>query len=594
MDRCKPTRLRFGPFEADLEALELFDSGEQVHLQSKPFQFLATLIQHPGEVVTREQMSHVLWPDIYVQVNQGLNAAARKVRIALSDQVDRPKYFETLGSQGYRFIHDIDVLSWSSGDTNSTDTPIRIAVLPFQTEGSEQFYGSGLAAELTGLLGRVHPRLKTVAPGSTFRFRKGADDLKTIAEKLSAQYLVSGSFQLHRNRLSISTKLLAVEEGRLVWEWSTERNADAIFNALSEIAEQIVRALPEGILPQGVIPPLCKSTQFSNYLGFLTAQNAWYDRSYTRAAEALASFQKVASRDPGFAPAHAGIANAHVLLAKHELVPPRPAYQAAIKASAAALDLSPELPEALVPMAWARLSLEHDWVSATRIYERVLQSNPSYAFGYIGYGTLLLARGRVDDAVAAMEQAHQLDPLSPFASTSLSSAYYYARRYDDAIRQARYALELDEKWCCAHALVGVSCLAQRRYSDALTHFELATECSNNDPVMEAQLAHAYAHFGKISSAEPILSRLENREGHGPQPAFHIALIRLVLGDVNGAVRWLERACQDRVERTLFIGIDPRLDILRGTKHFEEMCKQVREPDPRRVAQDPIASRGGAA
>jgi hypothetical protein len=112
--------------------------------------------------------------------------------------------------------------------------------------------------------------------------------------------------------------------------------------------------------------------------------------------------------------------------------------------------------------------------------------------------------------------------------------------------------------------------------------------------MEAHLAHALAQVGKISQAEPILDRLVNRNGQIPRPAYHIALIKLVLGDVNGAIRWLETACQERFQRTLFLGVDPRLDVLRGTKHFENLCKQIREPDPRRLNLDKIAARGGAA
>jgi DNA-binding winged helix-turn-helix (wHTH) protein/tetratricopeptide (TPR) repeat protein len=591
MDRSKPTRLRFGPFEADLEALELFDSGEQVHLQSKPFQFLATLLQHPGEVVTREQMSHVLWPNIYVQVNQGLNAAARKVRIALQDSVEQPKYFETLGSQGYRFMHEIEVLAWSTGGSSgSADRPVRIAVLPFE---AEELDGGGFAAELSGLLGRVHARLKVVAPSSTLPF-SGTRDIEAVAEQLKCQYLVLGDLRRHRNRLTISAKLINVAESRLAWESTTDRRTDEIFDVLNEIAEQVVRALPVGVLPAGARPPHSSKTDFNNYLRFLQAQRAWCDRSLTKIGEALAEYQKVAEKDPEFAPAHAGIARAQVLLARHELVAPRPAYQAAIRAATTALQLNPELPDALVPMAWAQLALEHDWVSAARIYERVLQTNPSYAFGYIGFGTLLLARGRVDEAVNAMEHAQQLDPFSPFTSTSLGIAYYYARRYDEAIRVARQTLELDEKWATAHALLGVSFLAQRRLPEAISYFKAANEYSNGVPSIEALLAHGYAEIGNVSSARPILSSLENRNGNLPKPAFHIALVRLVLGDVNGAVRWLDQACRDRSERTLFIGIDPRLDVLRGTKHFEEMCKQVREPERRKSSLDLVLPRGGAA
>jgi len=245
-------------------------------------------------------------------------------------------------------------------------------------------------------------------------------------------------------------------------------------------------------------------------------------------------------------------------------------------------------------MAWAKLAMDHDWAVATRLYERALQANPSYAFGYVGFGTLLMARGRVDEAVDAIQQADQLDPLSPFTSTSLSTALYYARRYDESIRYARRALELDPSSNTARALIGLSSLAQRRFSDALQHFESAAEDSHDDPVMEAHLAHAYARTGKVSSAEPILVRLENRSGNIPKPSFHIAVIKLALGDVNGAVRWLDQACRERFERTLFLGVDPRLDVLRGTKHFEEMCKQVREPDLRKNPLDRSSTRGGAA
>jgi DNA-binding winged helix-turn-helix (wHTH) protein/tetratricopeptide (TPR) repeat protein len=593
MDRSKPTRLRFGPFEADLESSELFDSGQLVHLQSKPFQFLAVLLQHPGEIVTREQMSHVLWPDIYVQINQGLNAAARKVRIALDDHVESPRYFETLGSHGYRFIHDIEVLAWKEDAETPTEPPLRLAVLPFRVEGSDPISGEGLAAEISTLLGRAHPRLKVIAASSTLTFGD-PEETDAAANRLGASLVMTGTVQRLRSKIHLTARLLDIPRERQIWEWSAERNNSEIFEALHEMTNQVVRAIPSGNLPENTAVPRTQSTEFSNYLGFLKAQQDWYERKNTRILSALSEFEKVSKRDPRFAPALAGIARTQILLAKHEVVVPRPAYQAALECGLAALELAPDLPEALTATAWARLSLEHDWVSATRLYERALQLNPSYAFGYVGYGTLLLSRGRVDEAVNAMQLAHQLDPLSPFTSTSLATAYYYARRFDEALRQARESLALDPDWNAAHALVGMCTLAQRRFKDALDHFEAATENSQHDPVMEAHLAHAYAQVGNINGAQPILARLENRNGSVPKPAFHIALIRLVLGDVNGAVRWLDQACRERFERTLFLGIDPRLDVLRGTKHFEEMCKQVREPDPRRRSQEQAHTRGGAA
>lgn len=593
MDRSKPTRLCFGPFEVDFDVSELYDSGQRVHLQSKPFQFLTTLLQHPGEIVTREQMSHVLWPNIYVQVNQGLNAAARKVRIALNDRVERPHYFETLGSQGYRFVHDIEVLAWSGETESAADVPLRMAVMSFQSDDPDQFSGEGVAAELAGLLGRIHPRLKVVSPSSNFRIQPPFD-MDVVASRMNVRLVLTGTVQRHRNRVSVSATLLDLAEHKPVWEWSSERNSGDLFDLLQEIVVQVLEVLPTSSVPSSAVVPSLPRTDLHNYLGFIQALHAWHQQTNAAVVEALGQFQKSAERDPDYGPAHAGVANAHIVLARHEVIAPRTAYQAALRSAATAMQLNPELPEAMVAMAWAKLAMDHDWVIATRLYERALQANSSYAFGYVGLGTLLMARGRVDEGVDAIQQADQLDPLSPFTSASLSTALYYARRYDEAIRQARLTLELDPTANTARAVIGLSSLAQRRYSEALQHFEAAAEDSHDDPVMEAHLAHAYARVGKISSAEPILVRLENRNGNLPKPSFHIAVIKLALGDVNGAVRWLEQACRERFERTLFLGVDPRLDVLRGTRHFEEMCKQVREPDLRHAALERIPPRGGAA
>jgi tetratricopeptide (TPR) repeat protein len=282
------------------------------------------------------------------------------------------------------------------------------------------------------------------------------------------------------------------------------------------------------------------------------------------------------------------------MLAAHDLVAPRPAYQAALAAAERALEFRPEMPEALVSKAWAMLALDHDWARATRIFERALHLNSSYAFGYAGYGHLLLSRGRVDEAVAAMEQGYLLDPLSSSMSANFAMACYYARRYDDTIRVARRTLEMDSTNCTAWALLGGVYLAQRRFSDALQQFETGLQYANGESaVMEAHLAHAYAEAGRAANAEPILHRLETRDGHTPKPAYQIALVRLGLGDVNGAVRWLQRACQERFPRTLFLSVDPRLDILRGTKHFDEMCKQVRDPDPRQMVRGRRRETGAA-
>lgn len=593
MDSAKPIRFRFGPFEVDVTAEEVFEHGEPVPLQSKPFQFLAMLLQHQGSLVTREHMSHVLWPDIYVQINQGLNAAARKVRIALQDDFVNPKYFETMGSFGYRFIHPVEVLAWSaSGDLNE-ERLVRMAILPFTAEGPDgEQLGNGFTGELISTLGGTHSRLKVIAPTSVQGYAGNDVAPRAVAEQLDVRFLLTGRIGYNKDRFSVEARLFDVTEENELWAGRSERGN--IAELLNEVASGTLASMQPDLLPSHAAVPMRAKMKTKTARGYFAAQQMWFRRTGSNLKEALAGYQRVCEHDPGFAPGHAGAANVWIMLAAHDLIAPRPAYQEALAAAERALELSPELPEALVAKAWAKLAVEHDWAASTRIFERALQLNSSYAFGYAGYGHLLLSRGRVDEALSAMEQGYLLDPLSSSMSANFAMACYYARRYDDTIRVARRTLEIDSANCMARVLLGGAFLAQRRFSEALQQFETGVQCANGEAaVMEAHLAHAYVEAGRQAHAEPILHRLETRDGHTPKPAYQIALVRLGLGDVNGAVRWLERACQERLPRTLFLAVDPKLDILRGTKHFDEMCKKVREPDSRQVARGRRRESGAA-
>ncbi len=593
MDSAKPIRFRFGPFEVDVTAEQVFEHGDPVPLQSKPFQFLAMLLQHQGSLVTREQMSHILWPDIYVQVNQGLNAAARKIRIALKDQFVDPKYFETMGSFGYRFIHPVEVLAWSNSAEVNNEHLVRMAVLPFAADGADaDKLGNGFAGELISVLGGTHSRLKVIAPTSVQGYLGTDVALCAIAEQLDVRYLLAGRIGYDKDRFLVEAHLSDVLGEKELWAGRSERGN--ISEALNEIASAVVGSMQPHLLPSYAVAPVCAKMRTKTAREYFAAQQMWFRRTGSNLKEALAAYQRVCERDPGFAPAQAGIANAWIMLAAHDLMAPRPAYQAALVAAERALVSSPEMPEALVAKAWAKLAVEHDWATSTRVFERALQLNSSYAFGYAGYGHLLLSRGRVDEAVVAMEHGYLLDPLSSSMGANFAMACYYARRYDDTIRIARRTLEMDSTNCTARAMLGGAYLAQRRYGDALQQFETGVEYANGESaVMEAHLAHAYVEAGRRAHAEPILHRLETRDEHTPKPAYQIALARLGLGDVNGAVRWLERACQERLPRTLFLAVDPRLDILRGTKHFDQMCKQVREPDARQVGRGRRRESGAA-
>lgn len=582
MDQSKPVRLRFGPFEADLATEELFAHAEKVPLQAKPFQFLATLLMKPGTLLSREQMSHSLWPDIYVQVNQGLNAAARKVRIALGDDPNSPKYIETQGSKGYRFIHPVEVVRWSSEGPDADWTTIRMAVIPLGDDGQGDFaIPHGIAAELTRYLGRIHRSLAIIGSDSSGSLQQNAVDVAAIRRELRLRYVLTIMVRQAENRIRLTATLLAGEGLERIWEETYERERKDVFAIQNEIATHLVPLLLPPSL-QAITVPVLHKVKFPAYEEYLRGRYQLDRRDPEGLRLAKESFQRSIELDRNFGMAYAGLADTFNLLASRGLMLPRAGYQQALQSAEMATRLDPNAAEALVPLAWAQLSLDHDWASATRNFERALHLIPQYAFAYHGYAYLLASRGRIEEAVAATAKARQIEPLSAPIHTLSAAMAYFAGSYDDALQLSRRALSMQEDFASSRSWMGLAYLAQRRYTEAIEQMEAALEISQGSPLILAEFAYACADAGRTNSARELLRKVESHNNHTPQPSYHIGLVHLALGEVNQALDWIEHAIQERVHWTLFMAIDPRLHILRGSKRFDKLCKAAREPDPHRI------------
>lgn len=583
MDRPRPTRLRFGPFEADLALRELQENGKTVHIQSKPFLFLATLLRHHGEIVTREAMSHSLWPDIYVQINQGLNAAARKVRMALKDDALKPRYIETLGSRGYRFIHPTEVIRWSSEVAEVPDVPVRIAVLPFKFDRSENMaLAGGLTCEMVARLGRIHPRLVVLAVPELRDFALGNGHLESLRQSLGIQYLLTGALSLQAGRVKLSVALISATDGEHVWEETYESPTQDLARLQDKLAARILQNFRS--LPASIVPAPSFSTDFPVYQDYLRGKYHQSRSTMADLRQAVVSFKAAIESDMRFMPAHSGLAETYNLIAVRGFIQAKAAYDRAFQSAKKSLELDPSSTDSMVALGWSTLALERDWAGATRLFERALQLNPNAILGYCNYGYLLLSRGRADDGVAAVEKARRIDPLSIGVNNDLLAVYYFTRRFDDAAKQARRTLEMNPSNPDACAYLGLTFLAQRRAAEGLEQLEAAVEFSQGDPVMTAQLAYCQAELGRFPIAEALLQKLEFQTGQTPQPAYHIALARLALGNVNEAFRWLEYAYQQCSHWVWFMSLDPRLDILRGTRRFDQLCRMMRPAEAKKVAK----------
>jgi TolB-like protein len=245
-------RVIFGPFEADLKTGELFRRGIKVLIQQKPFQLLALLLQRPGELVTREELQELLWPDTFVQKDLSLNTAVRKLRLALGEKGHRGKFIETVGSRGYRLARNIAVCG-SAGTVRLAGSPhqIRLAVMPLENLcGAEhEMFSDGLSEQLIARLGRISEQISVIAPVSSMQYKRSAKSTAQICHELQCDYILSGSVLSSVGRVRVTAKLIRGTDQSCVWTESFASDQIEILAIHDEIAIQIAHALPS-ILPR--------------------------------------------------------------------------------------------------------------------------------------------------------------------------------------------------------------------------------------------------------------------------------------------------------------------------------------------------------
>jgi tetratricopeptide (TPR) repeat protein len=347
-----------------------------------------------------------------------------------------------------------------------------------------------------------------------------------------------------------------------------------------QIAERVLRTFPS-LSPVSPVPVF--KTKFSAYQHYLKGKHHQGRHSIAEVREAMACFERAADLDPGFAPAYLGMSQLYNLIGVHGWMQPKTAYFQALKSAKRALELDSNNSEVMNALGWAHLAGNRDWAMATRLFERALQLNPNSTSGYCYYSYLLFTRGRADDGVASLEKARGVNPSSIFINSRLTGMYYFARRYDDAIKHARMTLVDFPDDPYTRTYLGLSFLAQRRNAEAVEELQTAVEQSHGDPITVTQLAYAQAQAGRFPLAQALLQKIETTDGQTAVPSYHIALVKLALGRVNEAFDWLDIAYDQCWHWVLLTPHDPRFDILRGTRRFENLCRSMRPVEARRAA-----------
>ncbi len=612
---------RFSTYEFDTSVPELRDRGNHVHLQDVPLRVLDILLRTPGQLVTRETLFEKLWPhDDSGILDDNLNTAIRKLRLALDDSAHHPRFIETVPKHGYRFVapvsdgeNDTGVVSepdsaaqvgtaetsarrirfgligalalsviaaavgyytWSSSGPATTSAPevTTVAVLPFANasgDPEDRYFSDGLTEEIIDQLSRS-PRLRVVSRTSAFAVDAERLDAREIGRALQAEALVEGSVRRAGDRLRISVRLVGAADGYQLWSESYDRRLDDVLAVQQEIASSIAAALAGDAEPGlATVPMSVDPVAFDLYL---KGRYDWHRRSESGLRRAAEYFRSAVDIAPEYARAWAGLADAYAVLGFYDYLPPRVAFPLARESAQTALDIEPGNADAEAALGYVALYFDWDIPRAERHFVRSIQLRPESSKAHQWYGNLLTAAGRFDEAEASMRRATQLDPLSLIASAALGWTRYYAGRYDEALEQYELTLGLDEDFELVYLWIGWVHEIAGNYDRALAMLEEARKRSGGTGITTAALARTLALAGDRDRSEALPSELEVSDGY--IPAYEIAKARFALGQNDRAMQWLERAFDERSHSLVFLRVDPQLAGVQDLDAFAALADRV--------------------
>ena len=609
-------RLRTGVFEIDLRAGELRKRGQRVRLQEQPFQVLAMLVEKPGQLVTREELRDRLWRDSIVDFDHGLNKAINKIREALGDSAEHPRFVETVARRGYRFLADVTpidapaapvplggkriwagvglvvlvaALSWVLYSRTHSAPKIRsLAVLPLESlssDASQDYFADGMTDALIADLGQIGA-LRVISRTSVMAYKRVRKPLPEIARELNVEAVVEGTVLRSGDRVRITAQLIQVPDEKHLWAASYEggvQDALALQNSVARaIAEQVQVTLNR---QERAALAQAKPVNPQAYEAYLKGRYFWNKRTGEDLKKAVEHFGRAIEIDPGYAMAHSGLADSYALMGDWEygILAPQEAFPRAKAAATKAIALDDNLSEAHTSLAFIHDLYDWGWAAAEKEYQRALALNPGYATAHHWYAWHLMVMGRNEEGIAELRKAESLDPLSLIISADIADALCIAQRSEESLKQSEKTLAMDPRFVVAHYQVGQALAQMKRHDEAIAEFRKAIELGGGNATIESNLASSYAASGRKDAALRIARTLEGRHSRNPSSAASIALIYVGLGEHAQAMAWLNKAYDARFNPSILLR--PAFDPLRSDPRFQELLRRIALPE-----RDPASAR----
>jgi TolB-like protein/DNA-binding winged helix-turn-helix (wHTH) protein/Tfp pilus assembly protein PilF len=621
--------IQFAEFSLDCERFELLRAGRAIKLEKIPMELLILLVDKDGRLVTRQEMVERLWGrDVFVDTEHGINTAIRKIRLALRDDPEKPRFVQTVTGRGYRFVgqrvngngSDAAVLdhnpppnisrppaqkkNWAKPALIASSlllstavalafnvlgvrdrifgsnhlTPIRsIAVLPLVNlsgDLSQDFLADGVTEELITELGKSSA-LRVISRTSVMQYKGTKKPVQEIARELNVDAVLEGTVLRSGNHLRITTNLVQSFPETHLWAETYNSEIGDILGVQQRVADSVARAIRVALSPRGTtalgdsrsVNPEAQDLYFRGLYAFRSAGGGATQR-------AVDYLQRAVKKDPNFARAYAVLAMAYAVWYPGDPGPrenmPR-AKEAALKA--VALDNS----LAAGHMALAYIDLNYDWnfAEAESESKRALELDPNFATACNFYARELVISGRTDEALVQVRRALELQPYAGLDYPAW--VFYLAHRYNDALELAQKMVAIDPNFSWGRAVLAINYEQLGKEKEAAEEYLQFEILSGSSPQRIKGLREGLARSGANGFWQASLEDYLRTAKSSYAPPVLVAGVYMRLGDKTRALQWLEKGYQERDDLMIDLNVDPIFSSLRSNPRFEDLVRRVGIP-----------------
>jgi TolB-like protein/DNA-binding winged helix-turn-helix (wHTH) protein len=632
MSTSNPLRaiFRFGTFEIDSRTGELRKNGMRIRCQEQPIQVLVALLERPGELLTREELRERVWPeDTFVDFDHALNTAVKKIRAALNDEADSPRYLETVPRRGYRFIAPVQTemapgrameeppreladvpqtgrplinrrvvllaaamigivgggYYWSNrharASSNSLPSRTMVAVLPFENltnDPAQEYFSDGMTEETISQLGRLNSQnLGVIARTSAMKYKHSGKGAREIGRELNSDYLLEGSIRREGSRVRVVAQLIRVADQLPRWSHQFDYEfGEPLYietDAATEIANMVHTALEPATRKR-----VQKADAMDFYLRGLAESNVHTADGLDRIFQA---FEEGMKKDPNCAPPYAALARIYERGANLGLLKPTDAYAKARMAAEKAIEIDPSNPEAHIYLADALLTVNYDWAGAQVEIQKALTLNVNDPSAHEWNGIFLSLQSRREQAIQELRTAVELDPLNAEYLVTLGSILMGARPVE-AEAQLKAAIGLDPASDNAHFLLAEIYESDKRYAEAINEATTALFLrGQREAALKIKATYeksGYEAAKEMAVREQLSFLLAQREKRFVS-AFEIAVLYSMLGEKRQSLAWLQTAYQQRDVALLCLkqSQNKKFASVKDTPEFQTLLGELHYP-----------------